>query len=297
MNLSIRELEVVRAVMEHGRVTGAAEALGMTQPAASKMLQMAEDRLGIQLFIRQKKRLIPTPEAHALLPELISALSALDDVSRFAEDLRSGRSGELSIVTNPILAAVLLPDAVKAFQSCWPNASVVLRALTTLEIVNLIAGQRADIGLIIGGSADVRTEMRVLSRFTIGCAMPKGHPLAQKRALRVADLVNYPLISLGPHQPAGAVIRRMFQEAESPLRLAVETSQSTIACALVLAGVGVAVLDGLGLQAASALGLITRPLVPRQFLEISVVLARHRTPSRLAQAFLTILEETVKGSG
>lgn len=296
MNLTVRELEVVRAVMEHGRVTAAAETLGMTQPAASKMLQMAEDRLGLQLFIRQRKRLIPTPEAHALLPQLISALSALDDVSRSAEDLRSGRSGELSIATNPILAAVVLPEAIKTFRSRWPNASVVLRAHTTLEIVNLIAGQRADIGLIIGGSADLRTEMRVLRKFKIGCALPKGHPLAQKRALHVADLVDYPLISLGPHQPTGAIIRRLFQEAESPLRLAVETSQSTIACALVLANVGIAVLDGLGLQVASTLGLPVRPLLPRQLLEVSVILARHRTQSRLAQEYLSILEETIQNT-
>jgi DNA-binding transcriptional LysR family regulator len=294
MNLSVRELEVVRAVMELGRVTAAAESLGMTQPAASKMLQMAEERLGLQLFIRRHKRLIPTPEAHALLPGVVSALSALNDIARVAENLRSGRAGELSIATNPALATVLLPDAIEVFRSRWPNASVVLRAYTTLETVNLIANQRADIGLIIGGSADPRTEMRVLRKIRIGCVLPKGHPLASKKALSVADLVDYPIISLGPHQPTGVTIRRLFQESNAPVRLAVETSQSTIACALVRANVGIAVLDGLGLQTASTLGLPVRPLLPQQHLEICVVLARHRTLSRLAQEFLSILDETVR---
>jgi DNA-binding transcriptional LysR family regulator len=73
-------------------------------------------------------------------------------------------------------------------------------------------------------------------------------------------------------------------------RLAVEVSQSSIACALVRAGAGVAVLDGFGLAEARAQGLVTRPLVPRLLLEATLVVPHGRVPTRLASAFCATLE-------
>ena len=109
MLLNLRELEVFRAVMEAGGVTAAASALGITQPAASKMLRQAEERLGFALFRRDRRQLVPTPEAHALLPELLGVLATIDGLERLADALRAGQSGQLSIAAVPVLATALLP--------------------------------------------------------------------------------------------------------------------------------------------------------------------------------------------
>ncbi len=61
--LSLREMDVFRRVMELGSITGAANQLRISQPAASRLIKQAEQRLGFPLFVRQKKRLIPTTEA------------------------------------------------------------------------------------------------------------------------------------------------------------------------------------------------------------------------------------------
>lgn len=294
MTLNLRELEVFRAVMEFGNVTAAAEALRISQPAASKMLHQAEERLGFALFTRHRKRLIATAEAHALLPELIGAFTALRDMQRLADDLRGGRSGQLSIASVPALTTTILPPAVKAFRDQRPGVSVVLRSYTALETINLVADHRADLGLILGAAADRRIEARRLTTAEIGCALPPGHPLREKRVLGVEDLQQDAVISLGPQQPVGAALARAFADAGLPHRVAIETSQSVAACALVRAGAGIAVLDGFGLQEARAQGLLTRPLRPRALLTVSLVLARHRVPSRLTQAFMALLESDQK---
>lgn len=294
MTLNLRELEVFRAVMEFGNVTAAAEALRISQPAASKMLHQAEERLGFALFTRHRKRLIATAEAHALLPELIGAFTALRDMQRLADDLRGGRSGQLSIASVPALTTTILPPVVKAFRDQRPDVSVVLRSYTALETINLVADHRADLGLILGAVADRRIEARRLTTAEIGCALPPGHALKEKRVLGVADLQQDAVISLGPQQPVGAALARAFADAGQPHRVAIETSQSVAACALVRAGAGIAVLDGFGLQEARAQGLLTRPLRPRALLTVSLVLARHRVPSRLTQAFMALLENDQK---
>jgi DNA-binding transcriptional LysR family regulator len=124
--------------METGSVTAAASELGMTQPAASKMLRQAEERLGFALFRREHKRLVPTPEAHALLPELLGALAAIGGLERLADALRAGRSGRLTIAAVPVLATALLPQAEQAFRAERCDVSVRLRAMSALEVVNTV---------------------------------------------------------------------------------------------------------------------------------------------------------------
>ena len=65
-----RQIEVFRMVMRCGTLTGAAEALNVSQPALSQILLHTEDELGFKLFQRVKGRLIPTPEAEEIYPEV-----------------------------------------------------------------------------------------------------------------------------------------------------------------------------------------------------------------------------------
>lgn len=285
MGLNLRELEVFRAVMEAGGVTGAALRLGMSQPAASKMLRQAEARLGFSLFARDRNRLVPTAEAHALLPELVGAFAAIGGVERLAEALRAGRSGQFTIAAVPVLATALLPRAIQAFRAPRPEVLLRLRATTALEAVNQVADHRADLGVILGTSGDGRVEATAIGQSEIGCALPPRHGLAARRSLSLAELEGEALISLSPQQPVGAAL--------GDARIAIEVSQSSIACALVRAGAGIALLDGYGLAEARAQGLATRPLRPRMPLAVTMVVARSRAPSLLAEAFQACLAAAV----
>lgn len=296
MHLNLRELEVFRAVMDTGGVTTAAGALGMTQPAASKMLRQAEARLGFALFRRDRKHLVPTPEAHALLPELLGVLATIDGLQRLADALRAGQSGQLSIAAVPVLATALLPPAVQAFRASHLDVSVRLRAMSALEVVNQVADHRADLGVILGGSGDGRIETRQLRVSGIGCALRRDHPLAARRQLTLADLSDVPVISLGPQQPVGQLVLAAQTTTAAAWRIAIEVSQSSIACSLVRAGAGVAILDGFGLAEAEAQGLVARPLVPRIPLDVTLVVPGGRVPSRLAQAFRAVLERMACGA-
>ncbi|WP_431284898.1 LysR family transcriptional regulator [Humitalea sp. 24SJ18S-53] len=282
--MNLRELEVFRAVMEAGSVTAAAAELGMTQPAASKMLRQAEERLGFSLFRRDRKQMVATPEAHALLPELLGAFAALGGVRRLADALRAGRSGQLSVAAVPVLATALLPRAVQAFRLERPGVLLRLRAMTALEVVNQVADHQADLGVILGGCGDARVAAQLLCTSDIGVALPRDHPLAARASLSLVDLEGDAVITLGARQPVGQLIQAGYAEAGLPGRISIEVSQSSIACALVRSGAGVAILDGFGLEEGEAQGLVVRPLLPRIPLDVTLVVARNRLPSRLALA-------------
>ncbi|MCI0755632.1 LysR substrate-binding domain-containing protein [Teichococcus vastitatis] len=290
----MRDLQVFCAIMECGGVTQAAQRLRISQPAASKMLRQAEDRLGFQLFVREGKRLVPTAEAHALLPEWLGAAAALDGVSRLADALRKGRSGRLAIAAVPVLATALLPYVVQAFRTRQPGILVSLRACTALEAAHLVADHRADLAVILGQSADPRIERERLGTSTIGCVLHPGHPLVHRRRLSLLDLADQPVISLSPQQPVGALLRQAMALEPHMGQVVVEVSQSSIACALVRTGAGVAVLDGFGLLEARTQGLSVRPLQPVLPLEVCLLRPRHHAQSIPAALFTDLLRETAR---
>ncbi len=289
MILTPREMDLFRHVMELGTVTAAAEAAHVSQPAVSKTLQQAEERLGFRLFLRQRKRLLPTAEAQALFPEVMSALAAIDLVQRLGRDLREGRSGLLSLAVTPTLAHGLVPVALRRFRDAHPQVSVSLLAGTATEVIRLVVDHRVDLGLVMGPVGDSRVLVRDLQREELGCVLPPGHALATKAALTAADLADQTLISVAPHQPVRALLQRAFERAGVPLSVAVEASQSSIACALAQAGNGIAVLDGFALRGAREQGLETRPFRPAVVMQARLLQSRRRAPSRQAQSFAQVV--------
>src|ERR687889_772283 len=85
--LSLRQIEVFRAIMLAGSVSGAGRMLHVSQPAISRMLALTEDRLGFRLFERQRTRLFPTDEARRLFSEVEGLYRGIERVNDLARNL------------------------------------------------------------------------------------------------------------------------------------------------------------------------------------------------------------------
>ena len=95
--MRLRHIEVFHAVMQTGSVSKAAELLGISQPAASKVLGHAESALGFRLFERIKGRLRPTAEAAILFVEAEKIQHGMGQVRSLAENLQRRPEGRLHI--------------------------------------------------------------------------------------------------------------------------------------------------------------------------------------------------------
>jgi DNA-binding transcriptional LysR family regulator len=291
--LSMRELEVFRYVMELGTITAAAEALHISQPAVSRTLQQAERRLGFPLFLRRKKRLLATPEAQSLFPETVSAFAAFDVVQKRAGDLRAGRAGVLNIAAISAFANALLPTAVSKFRRSRPDVTITLQSMSALQVTTHVANHQADIGLVIDSIAAPGVSVSDLWATDFGCVMPHTHPLASKLHLAPTDIEQETLICLSRQLPLGIHAVRVFADADVPLKIAIEVSQSTVACALVRAGAGLALLDGLALMGTPSPDLVMRPFHPSTKIMGRLVRPRHMLPSRLSQEFVDTLSDVI----
>jgi DNA-binding transcriptional LysR family regulator len=232
---------------------------------------------------------VPTAEAHALFPEVMGALAAIDLVQRLGRDLREGRSGLLTLATTPTLAHGLVPATIQRFREAHPQVSVSLRAGTATEVIRLVVDHRVDLGLVMGPVGDTRVQVRDLQQAELGCVLPPHHPLLARSSLTAADLAEEALISVAPHQPVRVLLQRAFEEAGVMLNVAVEASQSSIACALAQAGAGIAVLDGFALMSAREQGLEVRPFQPAVTMQARLLQSRRRALSNQANAYARVL--------
>ncbi len=284
--MNLRQLEVLRAVLATGTVTEAGRMLGISQPAVSKLLRHTEDQLGFALFIRDRGRLLPTPEARTLFPEVNKVFTSIELVQRLAEDLQHTRSGLVTVAATPALASSLVPEAIRQFRETRPRAQVGVQSIVNDAVVEQVVNHGAEIGLVLAPVEDASTLAEDLCVSDLVCAMPPGHPLAGHDAISAQDVAAYPLISFSRHLPIGSLIEGFFRRAGLRRMVAVDVAQSFTACALARAGVGITLVDRFSLLGGGFPGLVARPLQPSQPITARLLLAPHRPLSRLALALV-----------
>ena len=233
--LSMRQIEVFRAVMSAGTVTEASRMLGVSQPAISRLLRYTEDQIGVALFARQGGRLIPTDEAWTLYPQTERLFGELDDVRRVAEELRYFRTGRLRIAAIPSMGYGLLPFSVANFRRAYPDVNLSVETQRNYEIASRVAENKVDIGLLLGPPDFPNILSEELFVTELVCVIPKSHPLAGKASATWTDLVGIPTITLKRALPIGAAVHESMQAVGDPT-VVIEVTESVVACAMAGAG-------------------------------------------------------------
>ena len=107
-----RHIEVFYSVFIHGSVTKAAQDLNVTQPSISKILSQSESDLGIKLFDRLNKKMIPTQEAKILFPYVEKIHNNLSNFKKVSSNLIKKPQGDLNIAATHALGIDYLPEAI-----------------------------------------------------------------------------------------------------------------------------------------------------------------------------------------
>ncbi len=294
--VSARQVDVFRMVMRLGTANRAAAALHVSQPAVTQILQQFEVRAGLKLFERAKGKLVPTPDAHALMETVEQVYDGLDAVQRKIEALQSHEETVLRIGAMHALAAGVIPWALAEFQRSYPRIRCQLLVDSSKLLREALIQGAVDVALL-GDEADTSGLMSSLFYEVAAVGvMPATHPLARKASLAVQDLGEVPLIGLSALDPAQQHLERAFAEAGIEPRFVIETPYSATQCALVLAGAGLAVTNPLVAREYVALGLRCVPLGFK--LPFRALLAFHprEAQARAAQEFVSLCRRQIARS-
>ncbi|AGW89765.1 MULTISPECIES: LysR substrate-binding domain-containing protein [Cupriavidus] len=294
MKMNLRQIEVFRAVMLTGSISGASKLLYVSQPAISRLMSHTEQRLGLELFRRTKGRLYPTPEARRLLGEVNAVYEGIERVNEIAEDLAANRTGSLRITCSPNLGQTVLPRAIASFRAAHPAVRVVVRTQIPGNMLRALLSGQVDLAVSNMPLVHPNLEARLLVKNEIVALVPVGHPLAARKWVRPADLIGEDLIGYGQDVPFGLLVHEMFGNEGDQPDMRVQVEQAHVARALAQAGAGIALVDAMTVFGGDWPNIVAVPVRTKVNASVQIFHVQTEPLSRLSLEFVDTLTGMMK---
>ncbi|BCL76080.1 transcriptional regulator [Jeongeupia sp. HS-3] len=197
--MKLQQLRYLVEVAKQGlNVSEAAEKLHTSQPGISKQIRLLEDELGVQIFIRNGKRVVDvTAPGREILKISERMLMQAQNLKRIGEEFVNVEGGSLTIATTHTQARYALPKTIKAFLSRYPKVRLSIKQGSPTQISEMVVDGEADIAIATEG-IDHYPELAMLDCYDWNrdVVVPKDHPLTGlTRPLTLADVAAYPLIT------------------------------------------------------------------------------------------------------
>jgi DNA-binding transcriptional LysR family regulator len=208
--MELRQLEYFVAVAEEANFTRAAQRVHVSQSGVSAQIRQLERDLGAPLIDRSGRVATLTGAGAAALPHARAALAAAAAVRQAVDDVTGLLSGR--IVVGMVTACTVTPlfDALSAFHLAHSGIEIALVEGNSDWLVERVRTGRADLALIgAAGAPPGGLEALTLVSDGLVAAVPPGHPLAGRRAVTLAEVIGYPIVSL----PTGTGVRAVFDQA------------------------------------------------------------------------------------
>ena len=255
----MRHLRLVEAIVAEGGLTRAGERLHLTQSALSHQLRDLEAHLGAPLFLRLKRRMVPTPAGERLLR---SARQVLAQVRETEEEIRGQtRRGEglIRIAVECYTCYHWLPALLAPFHRRHPHVEVRIAAEETHQPAQALLEGRLDLALLSDPRRDRRLHYRPLVDDEMVVVMPPGHRLAAAPFVAPAEIARETLFMYTEPEDNTAMERVLRPAGVTPRR-AVKVVLTEAILELVRAGQGVAVLASWSVAPCVAAGaVVARP--------------------------------------
>lgn len=193
---TIRQLECLVAVADKLHFGHAAEACYVTQPALSAQVQQLESLLGVKLFERDRRKVLPTAAGAKLAERAADILADLHDFTEAATAFKGPLTGTLRLGVIPTAAPYVLPRASREVNRRYPDLRLLLREAQTAELLALLAEGQLDVLLLAleADLGDVETLPLFPDPFVL--AVPPDHRLAKRKKVSEADLLSEQVLLL-----------------------------------------------------------------------------------------------------
>jgi DNA-binding transcriptional LysR family regulator len=250
--LDVRRLRVLREVAAHGSFSAAAEALSYTQSAVSQQIAALEREAGSRLVERSARGVRLTDAGRALVSHADAILARLADAEQELRAIAGLRGGRLRLAAFPSACSTLAPLAVARFRERHPGVDLSLHPAEPDEGERLLRAGEVDIALSIETTFAARhaddVDRVALLDDPMYIMLPRGHPMAGRARLRLADLAEDPwMIGTAGHCPDASIFLRACQAAGFEPSIAFNLDDYNAIQGFVAAGMGVSFIPDLAL--------------------------------------------------
>jgi DNA-binding transcriptional LysR family regulator len=298
MMIELRALRQALALAQHGNFGRAAEALGVTQPSLTRGIAALERKLGVTLFDRTRKGVVPTAFGRVLLERGEAIVKAEAGLQRELQMIAGMNAGTLVVAAGPYAAEVSVAEAVARLSLAHPRLRISCFTAPPEQVLREVLAERVDVGVAaaLGMEVDARLVVEHLASQQCWFACRPGHPLLGERPPTLARLSEFPVasVALSRAQLAAAFSPPLTDTPDAPLTDFVpQIHVNTLATARRIARSSNTIVTGTAAQLAD--DILAGHLVklehegPRLQTHYGIVHLRERTLSPSAKAFIEAL--------
>ncbi|MFO7552375.1 MAG: LysR family transcriptional regulator [Haliea sp.] len=271
---SFKSLTIFKALYENGTATKAAHALGITQSGVSRSLAQLEEQLGLPLFVRDRNRLVSTPEAEELYNSVLGLMLNLDELKHSILALREFGASRVRIAGIPGLAFGYIPKLIARMLAINPKLNIYFDIMSTHDVIRSVEAGLFDLGFLTLPAQSEQLAVEQIVKTRAVCLLPRKHRLARKKQVHLKDLTGEHLVV--PNQPNIAADQLLRLISEHRIRLGGKTEANIAGiCALVGSGVGLSVINPITAQDLGHKETVVRPFMPSIHYEFGLIY-RHK---------------------
>jgi DNA-binding transcriptional LysR family regulator len=288
MNISLRQLRAFLAVARQRHFRRAAEHLHLSQPAVSRHIAELEAELGVRLFDRTTREVVPTETGRYLESAIERVLDELEGVLGHVHSEGERRRGKVRIASVPTLSASLMPICIADCAREYPELTIQLHDQAQTLVLDSVRGGEVDFGIAIdpteSGDFDGETIMR--DPFYLACR--SDHPLAALKSVPWKKLQGEQLVLLDYSSGSRRLIDLALHKHSVAANVVQQTGHTHTAFRMVEAGLGITITPALSSPPPS---LAMRPLTPIEQRTVMLIHRRQRSLSPLASLVWNRLRE------
>ncbi len=250
--MKLQQLRYLNEVARQNlNVTAAADVLHTSQPGVSKQIQLFEEEIGLQVFLRNGKRLKGVTEPGAQILSLAAkVIHQIDNIKRVADEFAHVESGVMSIATTHTQARYKLPAVVKAFMLAYPHVKLNIHQGNPSQVAEQVSNGDVDFGVATEYISDFDNLLCLPCYEWNRCIVtPQGHPLLSESALTLEKIAQYPLITYDFSHTGGGLVSKTFDEAGVSPNIVLTAIDADVIKTYVSLGLGVGLLANMAYDA------------------------------------------------
>jgi DNA-binding transcriptional LysR family regulator len=268
----------------------AAQTCYRTQPAISAQVRQLEQELNTQLFERFGSRISLTTAGRIFCQYAEQILNLRRQAQDAINELERSPRGELVIAANEATCIYVLPEVFSEYKRQFPNVQLLVERSYGSRIVEALLENVADFGITQLPVQERRIQVVKIHSDEIKVIVPEGHPLAGRRSVAAAELVDYPLL-LPKYGTTRARLNEWLELVEDSLNVSMELDSTEMVKRFVMAGLGISFLavshflDDLAAGRLCALSLEPEPMMRR----LGLVYRKDKALSKAALGFIQVV--------
>ncbi|UTW61191.1 LysR family transcriptional regulator [bacterium SCSIO 12741] len=292
MNLTLRDIQMVKTIEEEGNLTRAAERLFVSQSALSHQLKKIESELGTSVFRRLNKNLVITPSGKRILESSEVILAEINKMYLDLQAINQGMAGTIRISTECYTCYHWLPPIIKAFREKYPDAEIQVVHRATRQPMDYLKKAQLDVAIVSDSYDSHEYESTPLFSDEMLAVLSEDHPLANKTILNPEDFNGQTMVLYDVEDDNLFFLQEFIKPNGIELKQVMKLELTEAIVEMIAAGLGIGIMANWAVSDyLESKRLVTRPISKKPINRVWYATALQEMNQPLVKNFIQFLEE------